>query len=283
MKYAPFLSILGGALLFAQAARAATLIEYRFDDRLTPSRIVDMSGNDHNASFNRDVSIHASYPFSTTFPELAPSDKSGRARYNAQFSGAVTNVSTIDISANNQFTMEGWVYLEGFARYGSPQVTYGGTLWSIASEDGGTSRFALRYTNDGTVEATFNSKSQDGGQRTFNTGVQLALGVWTHIAYVKTTTAVQVYINGVGYNYSVPGITSRLLPAELSGITVAANIYGRFDDFRFSDVALAPEELGFYAPFTPVPEPSGVAMLLMGGALGGGFLARRRKKNLNAA
>ncbi len=283
MKYAPFLSLLGGSLLLAQGAHAATLIQYNFDQQLSATQYADQSGNGRTVTFNDTVGVNANYPFSTSHPELEHYDRSARTAYNKAISGSVSGISTINLATTGQFTMEGWVYLEGFSNYGSPASDKAGTIWSVASSDGGASRFALRYSTDGTVQATYNVKSQSGGTRTYDTGVQLELGVWTHLAYVKTGTQVIVYVNGVGHTFSESGITSRLLPATLSSISVGLDIYGRFDDFRFSDVALAPANLGYYTPFTAVPEPSGVAMLLFTGALGGGFLARRRSKKLNAA
>ena len=261
-------------LCAASAAQGATLIEYNFDTQIDSESYADQSGNGYDLIFNRNVSISANYPFATSHPELAPVDRSGRTRYNATTTGEVSGATSINLNTTQTFTMEGWIYLEGFATISdSPQ---GGRLWAVASSTGGTSRFALQYNSSGQIQATFNSRSQAGGTRTINTGVTLDLNEWVHLAYVKTASAVLIYMNGALIEtYSEASITNRALPTSLDSISVASNIYGYFDDFRFSNTALSPEELGYYTPFTTVPEPSTLALLA--GTLGTGVLLRRKK------
>jgi len=156
--------------------------------------------------------------------------------------------------------MEGWVNLQGIAEVdGTPT---GGILWNPRSSVGGTSSFLLGYTSEGIVRGEFNSRSQPGGIRHLLTEFTLPMNTWTHLAYVKDSMDVKLYINGEQVVRLIEsGITSRGMPISLTALTVAQNIYGFFDDFRFSDEALAPNELGYFKPFTPIPPKSTVLIV----------------------
>jgi hypothetical protein len=264
-------------IFMASVLQAATLIQYNFDQQINSMQYADQSGNERTVTFTRDVTLASNYPFSASDPALAGIDKSGRTRYDLTTSASVSKASGINLNTTKQFTMEGWVNLEGFANLPETGVT-GGTLWSLSNITTTTSVFALRYTSDGTVQALFNSQSQSGGTRIFDTGVKLTLGTWTHLAYVKTALAVEVYINGVKVStFSESGITSRTLPTSLTNISVAGNIYGYFDDFRLSNTALTALQLGYNTPFTTIPEPSTYALLLTSMVTGCALLKRGRK------
>ncbi len=270
------------ATLFCAAAnslQAATLIQYNFDTQLSSKSYADQSGNGRTVNFNRDVTKSSKYPFSLSHPALSGLDYSASTKYNAATSGTVTNVSGINLSTNNQFTMEGWVYLEGFANISGAQ---GGTLWSISSSTGGTSLFKLGYDSTGAVIASFNSQSQSVGTRNYTTSTTLSLNTWYHVAYVKTAVDIKIYVNGTLVDtFSESGVTSRALPAALSAIAIGGNIYGEFNDFRLSDTALTAGQLGYNTPFT-VPEP-GLSLTLIGAGILGGFsLARRRRVRLQS-
>lgn len=250
---------LAAGLISLSSLHGATLIEYTFDTQTSSTTYADVSGNGRSATFNRNVSTSTLYPFSTSYPSLQGIDLSAQTQYNASTSGAVANISGINLNTTQTFTLEGWVNLTGFASIsGTPS---GGTLWSMNSTTGGTSVFALKYTATGDVQASFNSLSQSGGTRTFDTGITLSLNTWTYLAYVKTPTGIIVYINGTAFNFSEAGITSRPLPTSLSSITIGSNIFGDFDDFRLSDAALSGSQLGYNAPFT-VPEPATLALMI---------------------
>jgi len=282
MKQIKICLLMVGGLFTAGFLQGATLIEYNFDQRGTwnPTEITtassydDQSGNGHTVKFNRISDRYANYPFSASEPSLEGFDYSGRTRFAADTNGSVNGVGSITL--NRTFTLEGWVYAESYAQYGSSSI-----LWSVNatknnSGANATSTFSLSYTADGTIRARF--YSQGANAYNLDANVSLELNTWTHLAYVKKSNAIEIYVNGVlAGSYSSSGTTDRALPKDLSSIVVASNIYGAFDDFRFSNTALSPENLGYHSPFTVIPEPSTTALLFFGVA-GGWMMARRRQR-----
>lgn len=266
---------------FFFAAGGATLIQYNFDNPEHVGTVTyheDISDNGHRVKFNRTVTAFSNYPFSTTHPELANLDKSGRTRYTAATQGTVENASSINLATTNVFTMEGWVFVEDFGKVG----TTSSYLWTLSSDVGGTSSFALGYDKDGFIFGTFNSQSQAVGTLVLNTNVKLELNAWSHLAYVKAANSVFIYLDGalIG-TLTEPGVTSRSLPTALKSATIASNIYGQFDDLRLSDAALTPEQFGLHAPFTTIPEPA--AALLLIPTLAGFCLIKKRAASRQAA
>jgi len=268
----------------ASSLQAATLIQYNFDSpisnyvdsQLVNTSYADQSGNGRTVNFNRVVSQSANDPFATSHPSVANLDFGARTRYNAATAGSVTNLSGINLNTNKEFTMEGWVYLEGFTSISGSGV--GGTIWSLSSSTGGTSLFALGYNSSGVVTAAFNARSQSDGTRNFTTSTTLSLNTWHHVAYVKTALDIRIYVDGVLVNtFSEVNITSRALPTALSSASIGGNIFGTFDDFRLSDVALTADQLGYHEPFTVIPEP-GLSLTLIGAGLMGGFTLVQRRR-----
>ncbi len=99
------------------------------------------------------------------------------------------------------------------------------------------------------------------------------------MAWVKRTNRVEIYVNGnLIYTFQESGITSRNLPTSLSGVVIGVNLYGYFDDFRLSDTALNPSELGYHQPFTTIPEPSAAGLMMPAAVAMYGYLARRKKQ-----
>ncbi|HWL51867.1 MAG TPA: LamG-like jellyroll fold domain-containing protein [Chthoniobacteraceae bacterium] len=259
---------------------AATLIEYHFDspesylfNGSTPAtRYDDQSGHHHAVEFNRVTTRLSDYPFATSRPDLNGLDYSARTKYGAaETVGRVQGLESINLNATNSFTMEGWIYLEEASA---------GTLWDIrasVNNSGGAANsvFNLKYTADGTLTAVFNAQGKAAPALQATSTLQL--NAWTHIAYIKSDSTIKIYINGEEAGSLTHGDIARKLPITLSAITLAGNIQGRFDDFRLSDTALTPEELGYHAPFTPVPEPSTTALLLLSVAAGGWRMVRRSR------
>ncbi|MCK9304256.1 MAG: LamG domain-containing protein [Bacteroidales bacterium] len=248
-------------------SKGDVFITYNFDEQETSKSYLDQSGNDHTVKFNRAAGVRTNYPFATehpsisgtvtnpVYPELFGKDRSARTYYNASTIGYVSSKENINLADTGLFTMEGWINLEGFAEptAGAP---VGGTIWYMGSAGTaeGTSVFALKYTAEGVVQGQFNALSQPGGTRTFTTEFTLSLNSWTHIAYVKASNRVRIYVNGeLIYTFIESGISSRPMPINLTACHIAHNIKGRFNDFRLSNVELTPSQLGYFNPCTPVP------------------------------
>lgn len=264
---------------FFFAAGGATLIQYNFDNPEHVGTVTyheDISDNGHRVRFNRGTTTSTLYPFATSHPELANYDLSAGTYHNLDSSGAAENASTINLNITKAFTMEGWIYVEEFRADKTP------FLWKLTSDTNGSSNFALGYQADGTIYGLFNSQSQSGGARTITTTAKLELNTWAHLAYVKTTSSVQIYLNGtlVG-SLTESGITSRSLPTALKNALVGVEVYGQFDDLRLSDAALTPAQFGLHAPFTTIPEPA--AALLLIPTLASFCLMKRRAASRQAA
>ncbi len=283
MKIKKICLLLASGIFAAGSLHGATLIEYHFDhperyifnpvDSSQATRYYDQSGHNHTVEFNRVTTRQTNHPFSTSRPDLDDVDYSAETKYGAlATSGKVKDFESINLNATNSFTLEGWIYLE---------VASAGTLWDIRaavnnSGASASSLFSLRYEEDGTITARFNAQGKAAPN--LDATVKLELNAWTHVAYTKSGTTIKIYINGVEAGSLTHADIGRALPKTLSNFIIAGNIQGRFDDFRLSDTALTPEQLGYHAPFTPdpIPEPSTAALLILSAA-GGWMMSRRRK------
>lgn len=280
MKTPTFLSIVA-ALSLAAGLQAATVIEYRFDSQTRPdgtySLFGDSSGNGYDLKYNGLIAAAVgNFPFSNTYPQLAATDSSARNNTtNSVRSGVIQGITgATDWQTNNSFTLEGWVNVYQIVTVsGTPQP---GLLWALNGGGGSDpSRFQLRYNADLTVSAWWFSKGISAQNTVLTSTQTISLNQWTHLAYVYdgSLKKLTLYINGA-VAASQTGLTTSL-PATLNsnsaaGVSLGAN----YDDFRLSNTALSPEELGYHAPFTPVPEPS-TAALLIGIGL---FLAYRGRR-----
>ncbi len=273
MKTTAFLIAIALASVAGWNAKAATLIEYRFDMETRTdgkSFFYDSSGNNYHLEYNGAIAnpSHSS-PFADAYPPDSTENKNARnGTSNDNRWGRIQNVPDgifTDWNTNGSFTLEGWVKVDNIVTAGgTPQQ---GILWALRSSTGGESRFQLRYNTDRTVSAWWYSLGNAATNTTLTSTETITLGEWTHLAYIydrQNNGTLTLYIDGVavlsqsGLNANLP--TSITIP--LGG--VASNISGSFDDFRFSNTALSREELGFFAPFTPIPEPSSAALLLGG-------------------
>lgn len=261
---------------FISPLQAVVWLQYDFDTQTrdeSRSWFVDQSGNNLSLRFNRFVHERTDYPFASSHPELQEIDKSGYTAYGStatsgsvqgDFSYINPNRPTPE-STPNAFTMQGWVKPTSF--------TTNSFLFSLSSNNGGTSAFELGYTDQGIVRGRFYSRGGAGGSgvQHLETTHTLELNEWTHLAYVYTAGTLYIYVNGDEVASSARG---RALPESLTAISLAGNINGYFDDFQIVGRALAAEELGYHQPFT-IPEPKTVAAW-MGILLVGGLILRKR-------
>lgn len=215
-------------------ASAETLVEIRFDDADTDgTHYHDASGN------GRDLTIHGPAVQSDDVP--FPKEEAGegnRSFLNAQgdlggFGGGLANVSNLRLDTNQAFTIEGWVRWHrgagGLCRITGPNLV----IW-------------LSWTAQGKVYVTH------GSFTVVNTGIRLPSNEWTHLAYTFGDGQFTLYLNG---EEQVTGeVTADDIAALSSSISTIhlfetdGVLYGGVDDFRLSDRALKPKELGFHGP-----------------------------------
>lgn len=114
------------------------------------------------------------------------------------------------------------------------------------------------------------------------------MNTWSHIATTKDTNALKLYVNGQlkgtlnlpdSGEYSSVQHNDDFIIGNVNAINYPFTYYfdGLIDEVRVSDVALSPEQLGYYhTAGSPVPEPA--SMLLFGlGGIGMAFMKRKRK------
>jgi len=225
-------------LVALSGALGETLLEYRFDepdsDRLT---YVDSSGNGRELRLYDEMEQMDDNPFAEQLPKLNGKDKSiHNVRPKLTNDGAdVIGAEAIRLDTNGEFTIEGWVRWEGGAgglcRIHGPQLM----LW-------------LAWDSAGKVYITC------GKGRVVDANAKLTANEWTHLAYVSKKDRFLVYVNGEEVaagplEAEEPGyLAERLTKVVLFEADGA--LIGGVDDFRLSDVALTPDQLGFHRPFT---------------------------------
>jgi len=286
MNLKKLIQTLGFSCLLTAGLQAATVIEYRFDSQTRPngtySYFSDSSGNGYDLKFNSLIAQQTgSTPFAAWYPPSSTTNQNARNNTSNDIrAGTVQGGSGIsNWQTGNSFTLEGWVQVSSIVTSGgTPQS---GVLWALTAGGGGDpSRFQLRYNADLTVSAWWFSQGVSAYNTTITSTGKIVLNEWTHLAYVYNRAdngTLSLYINGE-LAASASGLNVNL-PATLSGtFNAAMNIGGNFDDFRLSNTALSVEELGYRAPFTPVPEPSTAVILMLG--IGGAAATLRKRAGM---
>lgn len=238
------------AVGFGTAAGAATIAQFNFDSS-TDNGITfpDASGNGHDAVFNKPVTLQDSDPFDDKGTEAA--DKSIVEAVNKkgnQTEAVLSKADTIDLSATNDFTLEGWVKLTKLPG------EEGGKLIQIMSKDGGTTSITLGINSDGKAWARVYSKG--AGPKGFAGTDAIPLDTWTHLALTYDGKDAVLYVNG---KQEATQTTGRGLPKSVKRIVIGNYIVGDIDDVRISDAVLPAEELGFHKSFTGESKPAGNA------------------------
>jgi hypothetical protein len=245
--------VLGSAfcvLGLSAAASGKTIAQWNFDSSADGGQtFTDISGNGHDAFFNRPVKLQASDPFD---PEGAESknqsvvesvNKKG-SRTNAR----VDNVDSIDLTVNKKFTIEGWIKPDKPPAYGFAEVV------QIMSSEGGTSIFFVGINQEG--QAVARVYARGAGSKSFTSQEKAPLNQWTHLALVYDGSDATLYING---KEAAKQHIGRRLPKKLSRIVLGSGVLGAIDDVRISDEALPADQLGFKKTFTGQEKEAGSA------------------------
>ncbi len=149
-------------------------------------------------------------------------------------SGNYATTPTVLNPATSDFTVTTWIYLNSKSASASSIVGQ--------ADGGGTGRgWLYTYGND---PGTGKVYSRLGGGET-SSDTSLAINTWTHIALVKSGTALQYYINGVlDKSVTIPAVES-----STGGLTFGANktgasvLDGKIDDTQVFSIALSPSSI----------------------------------------
>lgn len=255
-----------GALgLLASSASAAVQGLWLFDTISNPAPnppyeiLTDSSGN------GRDIvkqEIYGAVSLDTNRPAVMPS---GTFALNSNAGGTgslvTDNTTAFSVANTGQLTIEFWYNkssgngLKYIAEYGNE----GANGWDI-------------YESAGTIHAGFRTNANAYSEMA--TGA-IAADTWNHIALTFAADGTgRLYVNGgqvatQSYNPANFSTTNGFLRLSAGNNATYSNI-ALFDEFRISDVALGPDDLGWDQSF--VPEPAALSLL------GLGALALRRRK-----
>lgn len=204
------------------------------DDVSTPASITGPFTSDANTLFllhfdgaNNSTTITDSGPNNKTFTRVTGNlttsyYKFGTAGWSSPYNSNGYFTYSEVISGTGDFTMEGWFYQTNRGNYVTTFGTYIGCYIDINGYPGFYS----------------------GGYR--NGSIQMALNTWTHIAYVRASSVVTIYVNGLE---SARFSNTTSFSTGTMGIGANADgsygyNTGYFDEIRYSNIAR------YTAPFT---------------------------------
>jgi hypothetical protein len=237
------LSVIGMSV----AASAKTLAQYNFDKSDDGQTFTDISGNGHDAFYNRPVKLQASDPFDAEGADSQ--DKSVVEATNTDSSVTVAkldNGEKIDLSAHNKFTLEVWVNPSAY-----PSGQNVARVIQLQSKSGGTTQVFLGVDKEGKAIARVYAKG--AGTKSFRSDSPLPLKKWSHLALVYDGSNGILYVDGKEVAKEHAG---RSMPKTLSSVTIGSHFLGALDDVRISDEALPADQLGLKKSFTGEGKPA---------------------------
>jgi hypothetical protein len=222
-----------------------------FLDGSTNNFTVTRNGNTTQGSFN---------PFVSTYPySVATNGGSG------YFDGTGDYLTIADNAAftlgTNDFTIECWINLSSLASEPifTAQMDSGGTVYSYFMKVENTGRFYCSVL-DATASNSFNVTSGS---------VAILVNTWYHVAFVRNSTTLRQYINGVQTGTtSVSGVTVYNSP-DILGIgcggayNTGNRTTGYISNFRLvNGTCLYPSGTTFTPPTAPLTAVTNTALLL---------------------
>lgn len=253
--------ILAGLIFLALPRLDAAVIGYwRFENNL-----LDSSGNSLNATGGTGFGYSSNVPGSV----IEPGSLTNLSSYQQGSAGSTVSVNSpmSTTFSLGSFTVEAFVYLnplaDNFQQILSNRTTGEGIYFSVGTSMSGYMGGANGFGGDSQVVS----------------GSGLDTQTWYHVAWVgfyqpNNGTAVQFYVNGDAVGgmayFAANGATHILMSDEDWLIGGPSNNFnGLIDELRISNEALTPSQF-----LTAVPEPSSIALLVLGALP----LALRRRK-----
>lgn len=214
----------------------------------------DSSFNNFSLTRTGNVSQGSFTPFNST-------------SYSVQFNGTTSSIglpvatgNVLELGLSN-FTVEGWFLLS--------TLTANATLFTLNGNGGGYAALRVNVTSVGSLVlsmSTTGSSWEVGGTFTTVTGPSLAVGNWYHIAVVRNSTSIALYINGIAditKNATISGSLMTTYTINYLGAYTSSSINtfsGSISNFRIVKGS-AVYTSDFVVPTAPLTEITGTSLL----------------------
>ena len=183
-------------------------------------------------------------PTATTGSPTVSTSGSGSLSFNGSTQSLTSPASSVYNFGTGNFTLEAWVYCTSFSNTPcifDARVSGGAEPWALYINTSGQP-----YYYDGSVR---------------NTTTSVSLNTWTHIAAVRNSGTLNIYINGVsGYSASNTTNITSTSTLRIAGAFSASYFPGFLSNARITNTAV------YTANFTPSTTPltaiSGTQILL---------------------
>lgn len=247
----------GANLIYRNAVLADNPIAYYQFDETSGTNAADSSGNSANGTYTGTVGLNATSgaPNLGTAIDLNPSVATGYV--------ALPNLGTYA-----QNSVEAWIQLD------TVNSACCGAILAVNGWD--TGRLHLNVVNSNLQHAV------NGDVVGFvNTTGGILASTWYHVVVTNDVVADQTkfYLNGVEVSDDGDNTLQNVV-FGVTGMQIGAwdntrHLDGRIDEVAIYGTALSSSDVAaHYAAATAIPEPSGAALLLLGGTIA---LARRRR------
>jgi hypothetical protein len=202
------------------------------------NRFIDNSSNAFTVTVSGSPSVQRFSPFNPTAPYAAGTD--GGSGYFDGTGDYIQAADSASLSFSGDFTCEGWFYYTGTAASLVP---------SILTDSGTSAVSAFEINNGSTFLQLAGQVANNTINRTTFSGT-VAPGVWTHIAYVRSSNVIRVYVNGVvsATTLSNSAATGRIRQVG-DGRTSGLPFPGYISNFRLVGSAV------YTSNFTPPTSP----------------------------
>ncbi len=232
------------------SVEADTVAQWLFDEG-GGAVVHDSSGNNHHG----DITFFGVDSAWSTDSPFEPDDNDGSLAGLQE----VRVPNAPELNPTGDFTVEAWIKIPPIPGYNPYIISKRGTgpvgftgYWLEMLPGAGVIDF---ITGNGVGQGLSVSEAVLGELGGPYENLNFDVDVWYHIAGVHTATENILYVNGIS-NGGAPAApmvgNSDLLTL---GYYVTGDHYGNFskDDFRISNVALSPSELGYNAKLLPTP------------------------------
>jgi hypothetical protein len=209
-----------GALVYGNS-----LSNTKFTDNSTNSYPILYNGNPSQGSFNPYAKNWSVYFDGSSYLLIPNSASYGTTRLN--------------LSANSNFTIEGWAYFNSVA--GGMLIAHENTIWRI-----GVSSGTLQYS------LSSNGSNYAGIASSVSMGT-VVVGRWYHFALVRNGSTFTPYLNGIA---GTPTISSAgLYVATSEGLTIGMGDTSNYFSGYLSNIRILKGTAAYTGPFTPAISP----------------------------